>query len=457
MGLAVSLACVAYAPVDAEPSAPAVLSGGMPECAVGSYEFSDGRTIDIGLADEGRLRWRRTDGTSGALSPREDGSWQSSIGWTDRADGIVVRIDCDDRAVVFDGDRGEQLALPTVETSFGVEGATLAGRLILPLGDQPVPIVILVHGAERTSALDHYALQRQFPAAGIGAFVYDKRGTGQSTGRYTHDYLTLATDVIAAVREARRLAGPRAGRIGLQAGSQGGWVAPLAVQIEPLSFVIVSFGLAVSPMAAERELLADDLRRRGYGEDAVAEVMQIADAVEELLASNFNTGYQELTAARMRLKDRPWYDAVHGSVTELVLNTPEEELRRIGPSIAPNVPVDYDPMPVLRNLDVPQLWVLAGEDRAAPPGETSRRLGALVTDGRPIIAMRFDRTEHGMYEFETAPDGTRTSTRAPAGYFAMMRDFILAGTIESGYGATKVASTYPSSVPAMEEGSGSNR
>src|SRR5690606_29602628 len=82
---------------------------------------------------------------------------------------------------------------------------------------------------------------------------------------YTHDYLVLATDAIAATREARRLAGARAASIGYQAGSQGGWVAPLAARIEPVDFVVVSFGLAVSPLEEDRAAVVLDMERHGFG------------------------------------------------------------------------------------------------------------------------------------------------------------------------------------------------
>jgi hypothetical protein len=88
------------------------------------------------------------------------------------------------------------------------------------------------------------------------------------------------------------------------------------------------------------------------------------------------------------------------------------------------VPVQYDPMPVLANLEVPQLWILGGQDRDAPPGETSRRLAELRKAGRPITTVVFANADHEMYEFETRPDGDRISTRQPDGYFALMRDFI---------------------------------
>src|SRR5690606_13154984 len=138
--------------------------------------------------------------------PAPDGGWTSTLGWTGRPDGHRVELDaCADARLRFDGVAGERIAFDTRETRFAVQGATLAGRLVLPPGDAPVPVVVLVHGSERSSARDDYALQRLFPSAGIGAFVYDKRGTGASGGHYTHDYLVLATDAIAATREARRL------------------------------------------------------------------------------------------------------------------------------------------------------------------------------------------------------------------------------------------------------------
>ena len=113
-------------------------------------------------------------------------------------------------------------------------------------------------------------------------------------------------------------------------------------------------------------------------------------------------------------------------------------MRVEGPKLIRNIPLHYDPMPVLRTLDVPQLWILAADDQAAPSPETARRLAALADAGAPITTAIFARTDHGIYEYETRPDGTRVSTRAPAGYFAMMRDFIRSGAIGTDYGAQSI-------------------
>src|SRR6478736_6612483 len=211
----------------------------LPDCRIGSYRLADGSDVDVGASDGGALRWRRKDGTTGKLTADGHDRWVSTLGWTGRADGKTVTFACDRGTIDFAGLAGTRITFDISETRFAGAGAQLAGRLILPKGKSKVPIVILIHGSEHDSAREIYALQRQFPSEGIGAFVYDKRGTGASTGRYTQDYLLLAEDAIAAVHEAKRLARGRAGRIGYQAGSQGGWVAPLAAKIQPVDFIIV--------------------------------------------------------------------------------------------------------------------------------------------------------------------------------------------------------------------------
>ena len=314
---------------------------------------------------------------------------------------------------------------------FAGAGVKLAGRLVLPKGSGPVPITVLVHGSEHFSAREFYTLQRQLPAEGIGVFVYDKRGTGGSDGPYTQNYLLLANDVIAATHEARRLAGARAGRVGYQAGSQGGWVAPLAARIEPVDFVIVGFGLAVSPLDEDRQAIALDVTRRGYGADVMAKAMKVADATGAVMRSGFRDGYRALAEVKAAYANEPWFKDVHGDFSFFLLGSTEAVVREKAPALLDGVPADYDPMPVLRNLDTPQLWLLGADDTEAPSAETARRLRELITQGRPITLVVFPHADHGIYEYETTADGKRTSTRNPDGYFAMMRDFIRNGRLDA--------------------------
>ncbi|MDZ4052832.1 MAG: hypothetical protein U1E24_06145, partial [Phenylobacterium sp.] len=162
-------------------------------CHIGVYRMADGRLLDIGPAEGSDLRWRLQDGQVGRL--HADRAWAATVGWTDRPDTTTVRWGdrCDDVTLVTPKGSvaGRRVTLEVRETSFKSGDQTLFGRLVLPPGDQPVPIIVQVHGSEKTAASLYNPIQRLFPAQGVGVFVYDKRGTGRSTGDYTQDFQGL--------------------------------------------------------------------------------------------------------------------------------------------------------------------------------------------------------------------------------------------------------------------------
>jgi uncharacterized protein len=431
-------------PAAAEPATPS--SRVEPEnCRVAIYHLSDGSDVDIGFGNDSHLRWRRKDGTSGELTQKPDGTWTSTLGWTSREDGKRVTFsDCGKGEITFAGVQGKKIPLAVTETHFQAGGVSLAGRLVMPKGTAKVPIVVLISGSEDTSARDFFALQRMFPTEGIGVFVYDKRGTGASAGSYSQNYKLLAADAVAAMQEARHLAGGRAGKVGYQGGSQAGWVAPLAATLAPVDFVVIGYGLAVSPLDEDRSAIELDVTRHGFGADVMPKAMEIADATEAVLVSNFQGGYDRVDAVRAKYGSEPWFKYIHGNITFAVLEMPHDVLREKGPKLLPDVDPHYDPMPVLRKLNTPQLWILGEDDIDAPSAETARRLATLAANGRPIITAMFPHTEHGIFEFETSPDGTRSSTRNADGYFDMMRDFIRGGKLTGRYGSSVISGGIPS-------------
>ena len=413
-----------------------------PDCHVGSYLLVNGGLVDIAPSDDDTLRWRQFDGATGKLHPGKDGVWTSTYGWTDRSDGMVVSFSaCAAGRITFGGIRGRRIALEVKEATFESHGTTLAGRLVMPPGQARVPIVVLVHGSEPDSALTDYYLQRMLPAEGIGAFVYDKRGTGISGGHYTQDFELLADDAVAALAEARALAGPRRGRVGYQAGSEGGWVAPLAAGRTPVDFVIVCFGLAVSVIDEDQEGVELQMREKGYPPEVIARALEVASAAEAVVESDFQSGFPQLDEMKAKYASAPWYKDVHGDFAFFVLQHPDDaELRALAPQFDWHTPFRYDPMPTLRAGKVPQLWILGGEDYEAPSAETSRRIKSLIDDGLPFTLALYPRAEHGITLFETR-EGARISTRYASGYFRMIRDFARDGRLQGSYGDAEVTTT----------------
>ena len=424
------------------------------DCQIGAYRFTDGETVDIARSQGNAFRWRKFDGSTGVLHQKEEGSWTSTLGWTDRPDGHTASFTgCANGEIEFDGKKAHRIPFNVTDILFeGRGGVQLAGRLVLPKGNEGIPIVVLVHGAERESARESYALQRLFPAENVGVFVYDKRGTGGSAGKYTQDFETLADDAVAALREAKRIAGARCARIGYQGGSQGGWVAPLAATRASVDFVIVSFGLAVSVIEEDQEEVALEMQLKGHSEEEISKALEVASAAEAVFESNFTKGFERLDAVRAKYRNEPWYKDVHGNYTHFILPYTAVEAREKFKDSLPGTPFRYDPIPTLRAVKAPQLWVLGQDDLEAPSAETSRRIKALIAKGKPITLAVFPHAEHGMTEYEIASDGERVSTRYAPGYFAMMRDFARNGQLSGSYGASLVVKPKMDSPPATRAG-----
>jgi dienelactone hydrolase len=416
------------------------------DCHIGSYRLSDGRTVDIGPSDGNTLRWLMFTGERGQLHPHANGTWTSTYGWTDRPDGKIVSFsDCDQGEIIIEKELGRHIAFDVHDTTFESNGVKLVGRLVLPEDSGKVPVVVLVHGAEHDSALDSYALQRMFPAQGIGAFVYDKRGTGVSGGTYTQDFDVLATDAIAAMKEAKRLAGARLGRIGYQGGSEGGWVVPLAANRAHVDFAIVSFGLAVTVLEEDQESVALDMYFHHHSAEDTAKALELARAGERVIESGGEEGYEAFDALRQKYKSEPWYKDVHGDFVFFILPLDRKQIiDAIAQRFNFHTPFRYEPMPALRTSTTPQLWVLGSDDLEAPSAETAKRIKSLIADGSDYTLAVYHGAEHGMTEYELNASGERVSTRFAPGYFQMMADFIRDGRIGEHYGNAAITGANPS-------------
>lgn len=422
-------------------------------CHVGVYRLDDGGLIDVSPRTDPSLRWRRIDGSTGQMTVGPDGRWTSTLGWTDEVSGPQPQLGlCGEGHIQIGdmtGDRIEQTVIDTTFTGHG--GVPLNGRLILPEGDGPVPIMVEVHGSEGASALDFNWFQRLAPASGVGVFVYAKRGSGGSGGEYTQDFDILAADAAAAVVEARRLAGDRAGRMGLHGGSQGGWVAPLAATLTPVDFVIVGYGMAVPVGHENRDETLRDLREAGWGPDVLETALPIIETVNHFVAVNGDEGFGAIDAIRARYSAEPWWNDLNGEFTGFVLRTDNATLEALRPALDVDFSFDYQPLPVLRSVTAPMLWIQARDDTEAPPEETRDVLIALAREGRPVTLLEYPDTDHGIILVQSTADGRRVETGHAPGYIQAVLDWAARGRLDGDYGTGVIlASPASTGAPASE-------
>jgi pimeloyl-ACP methyl ester carboxylesterase len=284
---------------------------------------------------------------------------------------------------------------------------TLAGTLVLPGGLQRNPAVVLFHGSGPQSR-DLYTA-RWFAQQGFAALAYDKRGVGESTGNFRNvPFMDLCDDGLAAIEylKSRKEIDPR--HIGVWGLSQGGWLGPLAASRSPdISFVIAVSGPGVSPGEQMIFFYAEELRAQGMPERDVAE----ASALRRAVWNYMHTGdsYEKTKGEIAQARSKPWYAGVKAQQDQLFdpLPPPAEVNAPVGRRILWfQHEMVYDPVPTLRALKVPALFLFGDEDRVTPVEESVaiiRRVQA-ENNNRDFMIKVFPHADHGMSIATSAGD-----------------------------------------------------
>ena len=418
---------------------PATLAG--LGCHAGAYRLIDGSVVSIvaSTTDDRFLRYRFADGRTGRMYAAPGGGFVGGPGWDNKGPPLVASLmgPCATATPVgrFPGTAegpAEKIPLRISEFRFDSGGTSLRALLVQPAAIGPAPLVVMVHGSETHSAVRGSTEPYLLAAQGIAVLVYDKRGTGLSHGRYTQDFDQLAGDVAAVVTEGRRRLGVEAAQVGLWGQSQGGWVAPLAAGRVPIDFVVVGYGLAQSPLDEDAEEVQFALGRAGFDAASLADARLVTNATGEVIASGFTRGFEELKAVKARFGKASWFRKIDGEFSGQILRTPPLLLRTFGRSRVSGTPWRHDPLPVLRKLPTPMLWVLAQDDDEAPSAPTLARLRALQKEGRPIDIALFPGTTHGMIRFTEKPGGERVNLSDAPGYIPVVIDWIRTRKIVGG-------------------------
>lgn len=167
------------------------------------------------------------------------------------------------------------------------------------------------------------------------------------------------------------------------------------------------------------------MREAGFSDEEVAKARQLSDVTARLAVSGYKDGLDDLDRLRDLYREQPWYKVVKGGFSGVLLGMSSEELRTKGIPMFDRLDIDWSikPMAVLRQVEAPQLWALAGADREAPIATTLSRLETSRAEGKSITIRVFPETDHGMWEFAQANDGTRTYTHVTAGFYDLMADW----------------------------------
>ena len=118
----------------------------------------------------------------------------------------------------------------------------VVGELRIPKGEGKYPLVVMVHGDGPARMTYFYILKKSILRAGYATMMWDKPGTGQSTGKFSQKCLKteraqILVDALNHIKSHPRI---DAGRIGVWGISQAGVVIPMALEkTDDISFMIM--------------------------------------------------------------------------------------------------------------------------------------------------------------------------------------------------------------------------
>ncbi len=264
-------------------------------------------------------------------------------------------------------------------------GGKLSVEILIPEGEGPFPGIVFLHGSgpqpKDASRFGAVALARY----GIASAFYDKRGVGGSEGNWkTATFEQLASDAIAVGKHL--LASGNVSKVGLSGQSQGGWVGPLAAsEWKEAAFVINIAGPAVSPAREAQWVYVHNVRKWGGNGRHEEEVRGVLDAFHASLRSGDTSTFEQAIA---HARSRPWFEASGLAYLDL----PQDDAWLAGYLAT----MDYDPIPILKNLDVPLLSILSPDDESIDTQETMAILRSLSLDEQRFKLVLYPGYNHGM-------------------------------------------------------------
>ena len=239
---------------------------------------------------------------------------------------------------LFKGKARAALVGPTLseieytEVSFNNGDLQLAGMLILPEGEGPFPVAVIIHGSGTSSRENKWYLTvaKHLQENGIAVLLPDKRGSEKSEGDWRGaSFDDLAGDTLSAISYIKNQDHFEYSTIGLIGMSQGGWIAPLvATKSDDVSFVVSMSGAGVT---TDEQLLFEE-------SNAIAE-MGTYPFVARLIAP--------MTTKNIQRMD--FWRPISG----------------------------YDPLPYWERIEAPCFAAFGGDDKNVPVEESVTRLQAL--------------------------------------------------------------------------------
>lgn len=257
------------------------------------------------------------------------------------------------------------------DISFVNDGIQLKGTLFFPESKTPLPSIVVVHGSGKDGRFlkKYQYLAQMFSEFGFATLIYDKRGAGESEGKYinTPKILEPATDLISAINTIKHFPEIDKERIGVFAMSQGAWVAPYASTLsKDISFIAVLVGGGVSMREQKLYQQKGKLIKEGYSKETVDSMNHFAEKLYTYCGTGI--GYKEMSIEYQKARKLKWFSFFNKMGFGELLSNPEQ-LKRSVYNYFRNI--KYDPRETLEKINIPFIAILGEKDQSTPTKRTA--------------------------------------------------------------------------------------
>ncbi len=272
-------------------------------------------------------------------------------------------------------------------------GHTIGYTFISANLEEDAPVLILIHGSDSLPRDNWWFIEKskQFLKLGTSVMLYDKVGTGESSGVFSEmPYLEdAARDVINGAVHLK--SNYKVGKIGLWGISQGGWIGPLAASKSNLiDYVMAVSGPTVTPQEQVIYTRASDLRHDGHH---TTEEIEAVSEYRRKLYTYFGTGvgFDKITRLINREKQLLWWSKFNFRVGQ----TPPSGLYKRNFDFYRKTL--FDPTEAISKTTVPILFVYGDQDPLVPVEKCTKIIEGLIARGMNNLTYQvFENAGHGI-------------------------------------------------------------
>lgn len=283
------------------------------------------------------------------------------------------------------------------EVSFINGDITLAGTLRTPLKNGKHPAIFLLQGSGDADRMAESFYADFFASKGYSTLIYDKRGTGKSTGNWEiTSFEEFASDALAGIHFLQSLTNVDPKKVGLWGRSHGGMIAPLAASLSrDVAFVINVSGNALPVTENIIYGMQSNMRAGGFPESIIKEATSYQ--IQKYKVAKTGLGWEafQTRIKKLQAENATWLTQYAGIPKSL------ETLQFFW-----KTQFYYEPLIYWQKLTIPSLSIYGGLDKSQPVSQIDASLRKSLSKNKQASIKVFTTADHAILIWSTSGENS---------------------------------------------------